>query len=238
VVREAVVVGVVLTVEHEGQAPDLMPVDISVELAGLIARYPLPAGVLDADMNQTEMAQALKTSMPTINKWISSENMPVVQEGGLGKAYILRLSHCWAWKQARDDSERVRQRHSASQINALQASFLGIDIEDPQASLSAKQRSELAQADILHSKAMQQRRQLVPLDDIVELLESIFTITRDKIEAMPDILERELGLRPEQVVMVQRIGADLLTSLSEKIEEKELSERDVVDVEVQKQWLI
>ena len=143
--------------------------------------------------------------------------MPVVQEGGLGKAYILRLSHCWAWKQARDDSERVRQRHSASQINALQASFLGIDIEDPQASLSAKQRSELAQADILHSKAMQQRRQLVPLDDIVELLESIFTITRDKVEAMPDILERELGLRPEQVIMVQRIGADLLTSLSEKI---------------------
>lgn len=227
-----------MTVEHEGQAPDLMPVDIPVELADLIARYPLPAGVLDADMNQTEMAQALKTSMPTINKWISSENMPVVQEGGLGKAYILRLSHCWAWKQARDDSERVRQRHSASQINALQASFLGIDIEDPQASLSAKQRSELAQADILHSKAMQQRRQLVPLDDIVELLESIFTITRDKIEAMPDILERELGLRPEQVVMVQRIGADLLTSLSEKIEEKELRERDVVDVEVQKQWLI
>lgn len=237
-VREGVVVGVVLTVEHEGQAPDLMPVDISVELADLIARYPLPAGVLDADMNQTEMAQALKTSMPTINKWISSENMPVVQEGGLGKAYTLRLSHCWAWKQARDESERVRQRHSASQINALQASFLGIDIEDPQASLSAKQRSELAQADILHSKAMQQRRQLVPLDDIVELLESIFTITRDKVEAMPDILERELGLRPEQVVMVQRIGADLLTSLSEKIEEKELSERDVVDVEVQKQWLI
>tara|TARA_R100000789_G_scaffold18674_1_gene21460 strand:- start:4227 stop:4358 length:132 start_codon:yes stop_codon:yes gene_type:complete len=43
-------------VEHEGQAPDLMPVDISVELADLIARYPLPAGVLDADMNQTEMA--------------------------------------------------------------------------------------------------------------------------------------------------------------------------------------
>jgi len=212
--------------------------DIDPALADLVAKYPLPAGVLDADMNQDEMASALSTTVNSISKWLRSEGMPMVQEGGLGKAYVLRLSHCWAWKAGRDDADHQRRNHNADQISMLQASFLGFDAENPLASLSAKDRTQLAQADIQHSRAMQMRRQLVRLDEVVELLESLFTETRNMIEAMPDVLERELSLKPEEVAKVDRIGTDLLTALSEKIEAAELTERDVPDIEVQRQWTI
>ncbi|TYB83985.1 DUF1441 family protein [Oceaniovalibus sp. ACAM 378] len=188
-------------------------------------------------MNQEEMAAALNTTVNTLGKWIK-DDMPVAQAGGLGKAYILRLSHCWAWKQARDVGERQRRDHNANQISMLQAQFLGLDRENPLAALSAKERAALAAADIQHSRAMQLRRQLVQLDDVVDLMESVFAIVRDKIEAMPDVLERELSLKPEAVGQVQRIGSDLLSALVERIEEAELRERNVPDVEVQKQWLI
>ncbi len=223
---------------EESDAPALMPVDVDDQLAALLRKYPLPEGVEDADMNQAEMASALNTSVNTISKWISSEKMPVAEEGGNGKAYVLRLSHCLAWKCARDDEERKRRAHSADQVAAMQASFLGLDISDPRASLSAKERTALAQADIQHSRAMQLRRQLLQLDDVVELMESVFAMMRDKIEAMPDVLERELSLKPEEVAKVQRIGNDLLTSLVERIEEAELRERDVADVDVQPQWMV
>lgn len=224
--------------QSDNDAPKMMSIDFDAGLAVLLEKHPLPEGVSDADMNQSEMAAALNTSVNSISKWISSENMPVVQEGKNGKAYVLRLSHCWAWKCARDHEEHQRRAHSADQINALQASFLGLDVSDPRAALSAKERAALAQADIAHSKAMHMRRQLVQLDDVVEMIESIFSMVRDKIEAMPDVLERELSLKPAEVDKVQRIGADLLSSLGEIIEEKELSERDVEDVEVQRQWTI
>jgi phage terminase Nu1 subunit (DNA packaging protein) len=218
--------------------PALLPIDIDASLVDLMRRHTLPDGVQDADMNQSEMAAALNTSVNTIAKWIASEKMPVVQVGGNGKSYVLRLSHCWAWKSARDSEDSNRRSHNADQISALQADFLGLDIDNPMASLSAKERAALAQADIAHSKAMHMRRQLLQMDDVVDLLESIFKMVREKMDAMPDVLERELSLKPEEVDKVQRIGAGVLTGLAEKIKEAELTGRDVADVEVQPQWMV
>jgi non-ribosomal peptide synthetase component E (peptide arylation enzyme) len=156
----------------------------------------------------------------------------------LGKPYILRLSHCWAWKRAREAEQDDRSRHNKDQIARLQAEFLGLDVDSPLSQMSAKQRRELADADIAYSRAKQMRRQLLQLDDVVELLESLFATMRDGIEAMPDRLERELSLRPEEVAIVQRVGSDVLTAMAERIEEAELRDQDVEAVEVQRQWTI
>lgn len=68
-------------------ASDLLHVEIGEELRSMLERYPLPKGVQDADMNQEEIAQALNTTVNTIAKWIRQDEMPVVQQGGNGKAY-------------------------------------------------------------------------------------------------------------------------------------------------------
>jgi phage terminase Nu1 subunit (DNA packaging protein) len=219
---------------------ELMPVDVPVELAELVRTYPLPDGVRDADMNQAELAAAFNTSVNTIGKYLSApENpMPVVQVGANGRPYVLRLSHCFAWKMAREANERARTARARGAIEALQATFLGLDVDDEHVKLSAQERRALADADIAYSRAQHMRRQLVRLEDVTELIESMFKIIRDGIQSMPDRLERELNLKPEEVMAVQRVGSDVLTGLVEKIEEAELAEREIEDVEVQTQWTI
>lgn len=220
------------------EAPDLIAVDVDARLAELLARFPLPPGVADADCNQEEIAQALNTTVNTVAKWIKAEGMPVAEAGGNGRAYTLRLSHCWAWRKAREAEIDLRSRHNKAQVTALQASFLGLAMDDPQAQMTPRQRQEAANADIAWSRAAQMRRQLVPLSELVDLLDAMMKIMRDGIEAMPDRLERELGLRPDQVQAVVLVGADILRAMAERIEEAELSERDVPDVEVQARWVI
>jgi hypothetical protein len=220
------------------QDPALLAVDVSDDLAACLARFPLPHGIHDADMNQEEIAQALNTTVTTIAKWIRQDQMPVAQPGGNGRAYVLRLSHCYAWRKAREADTDLRVKHNQTQINAMQASCLGMDIEDPQAQMTARQRREAADADAAWSKAKMLRKQLVPLSDVVDLLEAMCSRVRDGIEAMPDRLERELSLRPDQVAAVVRIGADILNAMHDKIDEAELQERDVPDAEVQTQWTI
>lgn len=217
--------------------PDLIPVDIGIDLQEILDQFPLPAGVQDADMNQEEIAQALNTTVNTVAKWIR-DGMPVAEQGGNGRAYVLRLSHCFAWRRAREAEIDLRAKHNRAQVSAMQASFLGFDVDDPQVQMTAQQRRDAAQADIAWSKARQLRRQLVPLEDVVDMTEALLKHVREGIEAMPDRLERELNIRPDQVAAVVRIGADILQGMHDKIAEAELHEREVEDVEVQKQLFV
>lgn len=217
---------------------ELLPVEIGDELAKMLAQFPLPDGVRDLDMNQNEIAEALDVTVNTLGKWLNDETFPVVQRGGMGKAYVLRLSHCWAWKKARDAQEDARKRLTRVNLEKLQASFLGIEIDDQGATLSAKDRRALADADFAHNRAAQMRRQLVRLEELVDMLDSVFGIVRNGIEGMPDRLERELSLKPEEVDLVQRLGSDILEAMVARIEEAELRERDIADIAPENRLLI
>lgn len=212
-----------------------MSVEVSGEVREALARWPLPDGVDDADMTLVEMAQALNTSVNTVTRWIA-DGMPVVQVGGQGKPYVLRLSHCYAWRRAREAQADQRMAHNRRAIQQMQATLLGLDLDDQGAQMTGKQRRELAEADVAWSRAAHMRRQLVQLDEVVDLIESIFVTVRNAIEGIPDQLERELSLKPVEVQKVARISEDLLRKLAERIEEAELRERDVPEVEVQRRW--
>jgi len=226
----------------------LSGVDASDELNAILGRYPLPAGVPDADMTQADLAAAMNTSVNTVGKWLTVavtafdwrevRQFPVVEFGGPGKPYVLRLSHAWAWKQNRDSEDRAMSQRSQDAIQAMQASFLNIDIGEDGAVLDPKMRRELAEADLRHSQAAKQRRQLVRLDEIVDLMEAVFAIIRNGIEGMPDRLERELGLKPGEVELVNRVGDDILNKIAEAIEDAELCERDLADVDFGERMLI
>ena len=203
----------------------LIPVEVSDALLGMLRQFPLPPGVADADMNQEELASALSQSVNTIAKWIREE-MPVARPGRNGQPYVLRLSHCFAWMRWRAVQRDERAAHNRAQAAALQAELLGLRLEDPHAHLSPKQRREMAEADLVWNKAQRERRQLVPGEDVRELLESLLSIIRDGVEAMPDRLERELQLRPEQVTAAIRVGRDVLNALTHRISAEQLTGLD------------
>ena len=96
----------------------------------------------------------------------------------------------------------------------------------------------LADADFAHNRAAQMRRQLVRLEELVDMLDSVFGIVRNGIEGMPDRLERELSLKPEEVDLVQRLGSDILEAMVARIEEAELRERDIADIAPENRLLI
>lgn len=235
-VGEGVVVGVVMA--DVDDAIELLGVEVSDDMRAMLERHPLPSGVNDADMNQDELAAALGTSVNSIGKWIKEPGFPIAEAGGAGKAYVLRLSHCYAWKLGRDAQEKAHSAHNKESIQKLQAQMLGLDMSDPQAQMTTKERRELSEADFAYSRAAQMRRQLLKLDDVTDLLETIFKIVRDGIEGMPDRLERELNLKPEEVGSVDRVGRDILNTISDKIEAAELTERQVEDVEVSNRLVI
>lgn len=221
----------------QDQPPQLLPVEVDDELAHQLRRFPLPETILDADMNQEEIGRAFDTTVNTVSKWIR-DGMPVAQVGGNGRAYVLRLSHCWAWRMAREAEADQRNRHNENQISLLRAEFLGVEVGDQAAQLSAKERRELAEADMRWSEAQLRRRRLVQRTDMVDLLESIGKIVRDGLEGMPDRLERELDLSPAQVAVVDRIGKDILTAIADRIEEEELTGRDIDDTDIGARLLI
>jgi phage terminase Nu1 subunit (DNA packaging protein) len=209
----------------------LMHVDMTPELRAMVARHPLPDGVPDADMSQTEIALALDVSANTVGKWLMLPDFPVAERGGQGRAHVLRLSHVWAWRHDRAAQEEDRRAQNQTAIAALQASMLNLDAPGEQG-LTAKQVKEIAQADLVHSQASVQRRRLVRLEEVIELIEGIMKATRDGVEAMPDRLERELGLTPAQLEKVSAIGDDILNRIADQIEAAELNERGVTDVEI------
>lgn len=222
---------------HQDEPPQLLSVEIDDDLADLLRRFPLPETILDADMNQEEIAQAFGTTVNTVSKWIR-DGMPVAQVGGNGRPYVLRLSHCWAWRKAREADAERRSRHNENQISMLRAEFLGVEVGDQAAQLTAKERRELAEADMRWSEAQMRRRRLVPIEDIVDLLEGLGKIVRDGLESMPDRLERELDLTPAQVAVVAKIGADVLSGIADRIEAEELQDRDVADPDLGARLLI
>lgn len=203
----------------------LIPVDLTDDLRGMLDRFPLPTGVADADMNQEELASALSQSVNTIAKWIR-EDMPVARPGRNGQPYILRLSHCYAWMRWRDAVRDERAAHNKAQAAAMQAELLGLKLDDPTAQMTPKQRREMAEADLVWNKAQRERRQLAPIEDVEELIGSILAIARDGIEAMPDRLERELQLRPEQVTAAIRVGRDVLEAMALRMIQEQFPDLD------------
>lgn len=198
-----------------------------LSLSALVARHPLPEGVETAEMSQEDVAAALSVSVNTVAKWIKL-GMPVVEPGGQGRAYVLDLAECWAWKAERDAQDAARDGAAKKAVQDMQASFLGLEGGQSDG-LSPLQRRQLAEADMVQSRAAQLRRQLVPLEEVREMLDDIFGIIREGVESLPDRLERVLDLDADEVELVTDTGRGLLGDMADRIAEAQLEEREIED---------
>ena len=214
----------------------LQPAEVREDLRPALAAHPLPDGVSDADMNQDEIAAAFQKSVNTVSKW-TKQGMPFVEEGGPGRSYVYRLSHCWAWFQAQRARDESQARHNAQQVASLQALFYGIDTTaQPGAVLDPKQRREMAQADLAFHQAARLRRSRVPIADVVDLCEGLLVAAREAFDGLADRLERELSLNAAQLVAVQRAGADAINAMRAQITDASLTEVDLAGDEEDLPW--
>lgn len=204
----------------------------------LVQRYPLPSGVKDEDCNQETMALRLNTSVPTLTKWIKTEGLPVIEGGGPGRPYVLRLSQCWAWAENRKAAEEERKAFHARQQTALQAHFLNMDVDQPEMGLDSTERKKLAEASIMWMKAAHMRQQLVHYEEVADDVAELFEYIRNAVEGLSDELESRLDLSPVQIRVVRDLCRQTLTATSEMIEAKMIEPHAVADVTPQKQWMV
>ncbi|TPN79974.1 terminase small subunit [Mesorhizobium sp. B1-1-2] len=200
------------------------------QIDDLVARYPLPDGVGDCVMNREELADALATSMNTITAWINA-GMPVQQTGGQGKPYELRLAHCWAWRQSKKADEDLRSAEVKSAQAALRLALVGGVAGDSIEALDPKARREILAVQIEHERFSAQRKQLMRRADVAEMLDQIFAMVRDTMEAAPDRVERIEAMPPKAVQAFIGICDATIDELRGRIDKFWLDHREVTIAE-------
>lgn len=187
-----------------------------------LRRFPLPEGVDDNDLNKEQLARALKVSVNTVDKWVM-DGMPVVQDGTNGRAYVLRLSECWAWRQAREAEASAQMEAAERSVQAMRLELIGGALGDTEQALSPKERKEIYAAEHAYMMAARARGELVHLAEVQELLEVILSAVRDGSDALADRLARDCGLEGEIIEHVVVICDDMLKDIRSKIEERALA---------------
>lgn len=188
----------------------------------LVERFPLPAGVPDALVNKKLLAAALDVSTTTVDAWLilpMDERIPWVTMGTNGRSYEFRLSVAFAWRQARDAREATDRRLAEDAVSQLRLELLGGAQGDrARATLSPKDQREALAVEKEWTIMAQKRRDLIQVNDAVDVWEASLSAIRDGLDAVPDLLARELALDGAAVEKVQIILDGILREASAAVE--------------------
>nr|WP_225612043.1 DUF1441 family protein [Paracoccus sp. PAR01] len=185
-----------------------------------VSAWPLPDGVEDFVLNRSQLAKAFTVTENTITKWMG-QGMPALSEGQNGVAYEFQLSHCHAWRQARDDKARHRKQRGdqiAAQA-ALAFRNLDADQEEAEAGLTAEEVRKWSQAEYERNRLAEQRGDLIRADRTRAVMEEVLVMTATSLETLPDYLEMKFGLSTEQVAQVVERTDQLRDEIKAKIDD-------------------
>ncbi|MER5173810.1 DUF1441 family protein [Thioclava kandeliae] len=195
------------------------------------ALYPLPDGLADGVMNRAQLAIAFNVSENSVTKWVG-QGMPVLTAGQNGVSYEFQLSHCYAWRMARNEQSRATK--ASREAHAMQASLafrnLDEEQEEEEGGLTAKQLREWSEAEYHRNRVAEQRGELVRAARVSELLEDLIGVVATALGTMPDHLERDLGLGVEEVAKVEARCDKVVMKMRERIERSILGAGVVEDL--------
>ncbi|KQY71342.1 hypothetical protein ASD52_06570 [Ensifer sp. Root142] len=188
------------------------------QLRDLVARYPLPEGVLDCSMTREELAEALAVSLPTITEWIG-KGMPVKEMGGQGRPYQLVLSHCWAWRQAWKAQEDLRSDQVKKAQAAMRLALVGGSAGDSEMALDPKTRKEILSVQIEQERFQRERNELLRRADVAEAFDTLLGLVRDTMESAPDRIERREAIPAKVTDALVEVCDDMLAELRRRVED-------------------
>jgi len=192
------------------------------------AEYPLPDGIEDCVLNQSQLARAMGTSLVTISSWIGSD-MPVRQKGGNGQAYEFQLAHCFAWRKHREAQDEKKRSDGDAAANQLALTFLNDDqVAHDVPSLTAKDIKAFSEADYQRNKAAEMRGDLVRASQVSRVLEEMIVAFVSGVNVMPDFVEAEFGVTPSQAQRMQDRCDSLIDEMRKILQRNHLSAANVV----------
>jgi phage terminase Nu1 subunit (DNA packaging protein) len=182
--------------------------------------FPLPPGVDDASVNKGDLASAFGVSETTVDRWIR-DGCPSEEKGTNGRAYAFRLSAVWAWREgsrAAEDAEKARRENAVGQLRLALANR-GDDDADDVERLSPREQKILYESERLYMLTAQDRRSLIPAAEAVAMLDRVFALVRDAMEAQPDRAADALGLSGAQIEALVAVNDRTLAALQSAIAE-------------------
>lgn len=186
--------------------------------------HPLPEGVVDVVYNREEIADALNKSAPMVDRYRKG-GMPVLAAGGAGKSYQFQLSDCWAWFHGWKANLVVSEDQKTSQLSLLRHALVGDDGSEDMLALTPRQRREEYEAAKQYAETALAQGALIRRSEALMLVEGVFGVLRSQLVGMPDIMEREVGLTPEQSATMEKVAKELLASISDKLSKSNLTTR-------------
>lgn len=189
---------------------------IELEIAEMVARFPLPAGVPDAVLNKSELADFFAVSLPTLDAWIKA-GLPALSEGTNGRSWEFQASAAWAWKCARDEGDRLKTTEAQAAIEAMRLALVGGKAGDSIRALAPKDRQQLYDVEATFEKLKRERNQSLDRDEVSVVMTDLLRIVRDSISMLPDTLERTLGLDGKGVDMAVEHCDDILSELERAV---------------------
>lgn len=188
------------------------------QILDLVARYPLPEGVVDCTMTREELAEAVAVSLPTITEWIG-RGMPVKEMGGQGRPYQLVLSHCWAWRQAWKAQEDLRSDQVRKAQAAMRLALVGGSAGDSEMALDPKTRREILSVQIEQERFQRERNELLRRGDVSEAFDTLLSLVRDTMESAPDRIERRAAIPATVTDDLVEICDEMIVELRRRIED-------------------
>ena len=169
-------------------------------------------------LSLVEVADTFSVSEPTVRSWIK-DGCPVVEGGSAGKPYKFDGDAVLAWRREReaqavaDAAERAAERaRLQEQLDLLGGSAEGVY------ALSPKARSEYYDSEAKRMAVARQRGELVERAAMVREIAAVFAYIGDRLQALPDDLERAANLQPDAtaraVVSVDAIQAEIAERLA------------------------
>lgn len=168
-------------------------------------------------VNKHELAKLLEKSLPTIDRMIE-DGMPVLKGGSNGVPYEFDANAVVAWLEevARKEAELTAEKER--QLAQLQLGLTGgVAGDSAPIGLTAKQRIEAMQAEMLADKLARDRGALMPVEEVEAEFEAVFGLLRQRLLSQGSSLQRLAGLSEDQVRHVDQEMRELLRSLSHQI---------------------
>ncbi|MEP1934958.1 MAG: DUF1441 family protein [Roseibium sp.] len=176
-------------------------------------RFPLPGHIKDAVVNRAQLADALNSTPPTVDRMVK-EGLPVKEGGSNGRPYQFQLSDCWDWIKAKEAEKLEVESEVAASVRQMRLELLGGDNDGAsEMALNPKQRRELYDAEHAYNRLETLRGNLVARQEVEGMLNDIFDTVRKAVNGMPDRLSRDAGLSGRQAEQAVAVADDILADL-------------------------
>ena len=172
-------------------------------------------------LNHRQMATAMRVNIDTLTAW-RRQGCPYEVEGGRGREWLYDPDAVVAWRADELDEAKRQLERQEARVLEMQSE---LDLQgggDEVAHLKPEARLKYYKAEQERMVTDLRRDMLVETRNVRQDYQETFAFLADRLQNLPDLLERRCGLAPDVVALMVAEIDQWQAELSERLEDEEL----------------